>query len=252
MDFPLYFRVARQHKTVLTIGLVLSLTLAGLMAMRAKPVWQAQTTIWVTQDGFPWGRAIPNMTGPVTPASPNPNAFGPPTADPNRFITLAILYSHLANGDPVRRILLKQGPIDGKYEAAPVPSDDGNGYIPFIDFTALAGSKKGAVDLVLRATNGFRTYLEHQQELNAISDQNRVQLPVVKYPDKPVIVAGKSLTRPIFVFLLAVIATIGMTLAVERFRPRARVAPEGSRNGSGRHTAVSTLDMQAAPRQPVP
>jgi len=253
MDFPLYLRTAWRHKRVLAVGLFLSFMLAVLMAMRAQPVWQAQTTIWVTQDGFPWGRAIPNVTAPQLPTSPNPNEFGPPTADPNRFITLAILYSHLANGDPVKRILLKQGPINGKYVAAPVSSDDGNGYIPFIDFTALAGSKNGSVDLVLRATNGFRTYLEREQELNGITQQNRVQLPIVSYPDKAVIVAGKSLTRPIFVFLLAAIATLGMTLAVERIRPSAGArSPKGSVNGSGRPRVVSTLDVQAPQRQPVP
>jgi hypothetical protein len=259
MDFPLYLRTAWRHKRVLAVGLFLSFVLAVLMAMRAQPVWQAQTTVWVTQDGFPWGRAIPNVTAipsvsPQLPSAANPNEYGPPTADPNRFITLAILYSHLANGDPVKRILLKKGPVYGKYVADPVPSDDGNGYIPFIDFTALAGSKSGSVDLVLRVTNAFRTYLEHQQELNGITQQNRVQVPIVSYPDKPVIVAGKSLTRPVFVFLLAAIATLGMTLAVERIRPSAAPrSPKGSLNGSGRPRAVSTtLDVQTPQRQPVP
>lgn len=225
MDFALYARIVWRHKLASGIGLGLALVLAALVALTAKPVWQAQTSIFVTQSGFPWGRAIVNV--PVNPqaTSTTSSAYGPPTADPNRFISLAILYSHLANGDPVKRIMLRQGTIDGKWEAAPVPSDDGNGFIPFIDVTALAGSGPGASALSLRAANAFRAYLARQQADAGIPPQNRVQLPIVSWPTKPLVVSGKSMTRPLFVFLLLAMATVGAALALERFRPQLRAVP---------------------------
>jgi hypothetical protein len=224
LDFQLFSRIVWRHKLVVAIGLVLSIAAGYFTAKRAKPVWQAQTTIFVTQSGFPWGRAIVNVPIPQTRATTSP-VYGPPTADANRFISLAILYSHLANGDPVRRIMLQQGKIDGKYEAAPVPSDDGNGYIPFINVTALAGTQRGTEALSLRAANAFRIYLQRTQRANGIPPQNRVELPIVKWPTKAKVVAGNSLTRPIFVFLLAAMATFGCALAVERIRPRATSPP---------------------------
>jgi hypothetical protein len=258
MDFPLYLRTAWRHKIVVCVGLFLAVALGVLVAKSAKPVWQVQASIFVTQDGFPWGRAIVNTPLPQAPAATSA-LYGPPTADPNRFVNLAILYSHLANGDPVRKIMLEEGPIDGKYEAAAVPSDDGNGYIPFINITAQAGTAKGVSELALRAATAFRTYLEGQQKLNRIPLQNRVQLPIVSYPTKPLIISGKSLTRPVFVFLLAAIATMGFALALERLRPgdepvaAEAAAPAPALNGSGPEPLrTPSHHVQPAGRAPGP
>jgi hypothetical protein len=218
MDLALYARVLLRHKPVVICGLVLAIALAVLTKMGSTVVWQSQRTVFVTQQGFPWGRAIVNVPTPG-PASGKTNAWGPPSADPNRFISLAILYSHLANSDQVRKIMLKQGKIEGKYEAAPVPSDDGNGFIPFINVTAQANSAPAAVALAKRATDAFRGYLAREQTANGISDPNRVQLPVVS-TKKPLVIAGKSITRPVFVFLLVMMATFGLALLLEKVRAR--------------------------------
>jgi hypothetical protein len=195
---------------------VAALGLAVLTVVKSTIVWQSQETVIVTQDGFPWGRAIVEEVVPGATTVPKGQRF----ADPTRFISLAIIYSHFANGDPVKRLIQRSGPVNGKYEAAPVPSDDGNGFTPFINVTATADSAQGAVSLARRATNAFRSYLAQQQQANKIDAKNRVQLPVVKGPIKPTAIAGKSLTRPIFVFMLISLATVGLAFLLEKVRPR--------------------------------
>src|SRR3712207_7169184 len=81
--------------------------------------------MFVTQPGFPWGRSVVQPVGSdglEAEAVPKGLKF----AEPARFASLAILYSHLATSDPVKKIILDDAPWPegGIVEAAPVLLSD--------------------------------------------------------------------------------------------------------------------------------
>lgn len=222
VDLTLFVRVIWQHRKVVAGGLLLAIVLAILsvakvsssgLSYRHAATYQSQATLLVTQNGFPWGRSVINTL-------PSPSGAQPQYGDPTRFISLAILFSHLGNGDDVRRLMLRDGPIHGTYTAAPIPSDDGNGFIPFISVTAQSDSPDGAKTLARRAATGIEEYISTQQNANKIGSGDRVVLHVVQSATKPTVVAGHKLTTPIAIFLLVMMATLGLAFVLENIRAR--------------------------------
>lgn len=225
MDLVVYYRVLWRARRIVIPGLVIALLFAAAAFIRQSQVWESKTTLFVTQQGFPAGRAIFDEVVPIDP-QPRAGGYVPRFGDPGRFISLAILYSHLANSDAVRMLIRQNGPLNGKYQAAPVPSDDGNGYLPLINVTATSTSIGESRRLTRRATRALRAYIDREQDLNAIPPDKRVLLPVLTQRSKAELVAGRTLTRPIFVFMLAAMATVGLAFLVENLRPRIQAVPD--------------------------
>src|SRR5437762_10309500 len=88
---------------------------------RQNQTWVSYVTMLVSQEGFPWGRAVLDQSDPSAKNKVNRTAR---FADPGRFSSLAILYSHFADSDAVKRLMLRDGPLRGKIEAAPVLASD--------------------------------------------------------------------------------------------------------------------------------
>ena len=128
MDLLLFVRVLWGHKLVLFSGLVLAVALSTLsyvridihdptnLQYRQKQQWASYTTLFVTQQGFPWG-SLGNQTGTTT-TSANKTANSTPV-DPARLISLAVIYSQLIPSDQVLSIMRQSGPINGTVIAAP-------------------------------------------------------------------------------------------------------------------------------------
>jgi hypothetical protein len=235
VDLSVFLRVLWRFRLLVFLGLVLAFSLAIVSMMRIEmnglrpeftyreaEVWQSEATLFVTQAGFPWGRAIQDEVVPLDP-EPTSGGYVPRFADPSRFISLAILYAHLANSDAVRRIIRSDGPLNGTFKASPIPSPDGNGYLPFINITAQGDTPHAAAVLADRASSGFQHFLEQQQDLNGIPPEKRVQLPITQTPKGAILFEGRSLTRPIFLVLLVLIATVGLVFILENLRPRVPV-----------------------------
>ena len=81
------------------------------MQPRSPEVWRASSVLFLTQEGFPAGRAVGNT------------ALA--TADQGRFQSLAVLYAELATSDRVRALAERSGKIDGDIVAEPVIYDIG-------------------------------------------------------------------------------------------------------------------------------
>src|SRR6185312_14284597 len=122
MDFGLYVRVLWRFRVIVLLGLLLGTSLAALslvkvgtdgVSYRQDELYAATTRLLVTQTGVPEGRLY--GTSPSEAVDPNG-----PVVDPGRFNNLAVLYSELATSDPVKILMLRDGPIRGKVIANPV------------------------------------------------------------------------------------------------------------------------------------
>src|SRR5262245_61143016 len=187
MDLGLYARVLWRFRLLVVAGFILALALAILSMARVSPsgftyrqsqLYESTTRLGVTQNGFPWGRLFatePSKDGAAVPMTPAEQAakLGIPIADPNRFNNLAILYAELATSDPVRRLMLRDGPIGGKISAVPVVVQQ-NIVLPFIDLTAIARTPQGAIRLAQRSADALQNYIRDQQTANNVPSTDRV------------------------------------------------------------------------------
>lgn len=219
-----------RFRKIVAVGLALAFLLsfftlvrigsAGISYRKAER-WVSYETLFVTQRGFPWGRS-------VVPTAPSGTQEKPSQAyaDPTRLSSLAILYSQLAVGDAVRQLMLKDGPIHGSIEAAPVlASQSSNGdALPLVSIAAFDSSPGAAITLATRAGDALRRYIVTQQETNDIAPADRVLLTVVKEPTTAKLFQGRSKTLPIVVFVAMLAATLALAFVLENLRPRARTA----------------------------
>lgn len=243
MDLQLYARVLWRFRFLVLAGIVIGTGLAILsfarvsfengsltspkVSYRESEQWVSEAKLFVTQRGFPWGRSITSDEVPIPGSSAG--SPGRRFADPGRFTDLAILYSQLATSDPVRTLMLKDGPIKGEVKASPVLAlPNGGGALPLIDVAAIAESKTGAILLARRVTGAMREYIHRQQDANQVPARDRVSMEVLAEPKEAELYRGRSITVPVFVFLSVLVATMALSFILENIRPRIKRAAEPS------------------------
>jgi hypothetical protein len=242
VDLPLYLRVLWRFRVLVALGVVIAIALALLatvrvgatspyLSYRQGQTFSSEARVFVTQQGFPWGYAAPPTVVAGTPADPAAAAKllgSKQFADPTRFPSLAVLYAYLAMSDPVKRIMLRHGPVLGSVIASPVVSTQ-SGYgttLPLVAISGTGSTPRDAVLLTIRATNAFKAFLQEQQARNGIPAQNRVLLTVITKADPPFLVKGRSKTLPVVVFVTALLGVVGLVFMLENMRPRIRPVPE--------------------------
>jgi hypothetical protein len=239
VDLPLYLRVIWRFRVLVALGMLIAISLALLATVRVSTtapyfsyrqsqVFSSEARVFVTQQGFPWGYAAPPTVTTGTPAADaaaEAKLLGSKQfADPTRFPGLAVLYAYLAVSDPVKRIMLRQGPVHGTVMASPVISTQ-SGYGTTLPLVAIAGTGKTPQDAVLttiRATNAFKMFLQEQQARNRIPAANRVLLTVITKADPPALVKGRSKTLPVVVLVTVLLGVVGLVFMLENMRPRIR------------------------------
>jgi hypothetical protein len=230
LDFGLYARVLWRFRVVVLIGLNIAAFLALASVVRFEfrdsvphfvykepKLWRSDIRLLVTQRGFPAGRSV---FGDATRAGDQEPV--PEYADPARFTELAILYAHLAVSNDVRAIMRQDGPLIGKVEAAPVVAPLSGTPLPMFTISGISAGPRRARALASQASRAFRTYLRSQGDENGIPESERVQVPVVEGPTRPVVVSSPSLARPLFVFLLVALLTIAVAFILENLKPQPR------------------------------
>jgi hypothetical protein len=233
VDVQLYLRVLWRFKLLVGAGVCLAIALAVMSVVRVDPggrgplltyredeQWVSYSVLFVTQQGFPWGQLTQGKIDVQGQAKQDETL----AADPNRFSTLAVLYANLATSDPVRAIMKRNRVPLGEIDAAPVLAGDNAfaGALPLIRIAAISDSPQHALGLVVGTTDAFRAFLAREQERNAIPVDNRVRLTIIKRADRPALLAGRSMTLPVIVFLAVMILVSAFAFILENMRPRLR------------------------------
>jgi hypothetical protein len=226
VDLQLYLRILWRFRMLVLAGLLVALGLAFLSFVRVSltggPVfsyrqaklWESRSTLLITQRGFPWGQVDP--AGDVTESGIQPG-------EPSRFANLALVYSELATSDPVVQIMEADGPVRGGVSAVPVPNSADSRYVlPVMTISGIAASPEAALSTAERATAALLAYLQQQQAANDIPIHNRAILTPINRPQGAALVAGRSLTRPLVVFITAMMVVLALVFVLENLRPRVR------------------------------
>lgn len=244
MDLGLYARVLWRFKFVVLMGLVAAIGLAALsmlkisssgVAYRQSILYSSTARLGVTQRGFPWGRLFAETPSATAQAAQS----GIPVADPNRLNNLAVLYAELATSDPVRQVMLRDGPIIGKVLAAPVVRGDNQIMLPLVDLTAIATSPGRAIKLARRSAAALTTFITTQQRQSGVPDSDRVITQYVIDPRKAVVYQPRSKTMPIVVFLAVMFATTGLAFLLENLRPRTKAKEQDDATASNAPARLS-------------
>jgi hypothetical protein len=236
VDFKLYARVLWRFRLLVAAGLVLALALALLSTVRVgrdgisyreSELWSSSIRLLVTQSGFPEGRLYaqkPLKPGEEASTEEETSEADVPVADPNRFNALAILYAELASSDPVRQVMRRDGPVLGKVVATALRDERSGTLLPLIDLAAISTSPRGAAGLAMRGANALNTFLQEQQRANSVPAADRVVVQTIVQPRGALLFQPRSKTMPIVIFLVVMLAIVGLSFLLENLNPRARSA----------------------------
>ena len=137
---------------------------APTMQPRSPEVWRASSVLFLTQEGFPAGRAVGNT------------ALA--TADQGRFQSLAVLYAELATSDRVRALAERSGKIDGDIVAEPVIYDIGQYatpvVLPMVRVSVTAPTAPRALGGVRQVSDALQRYVKSGQLNAKIRPRERV------------------------------------------------------------------------------
>ena len=225
MDFTAFARAMWRFRWISCAGFVLACLLAVLatarissagLTYRTPVIYTAQTKLFVTQAGFPWGRTI--LPGSATSSGLY--------ADPARFVLLAGIYATLANSNQIQTRLVN--PQNNEVlTASPEVDPQTQTALPVIDLISFAPSTRRAVEIGVQATSMLRRYVEAQQNGARIPSSQRVLLQTLPQPYKVTVASARKKTVPIVVFMTVILATIGLILALENIRPSVRLGELG-------------------------
>jgi hypothetical protein len=237
MDLALYLRVLWRFRLLVLGGFVLAFLLAFLAMFRVSPlgspkiayrehqVFQADTTLLVTQAGFPEGRTV-LPTNPTAPAGKQ----GIQYADPGRLASLAVVYAQIANGDVVQQRLASTPSVrsilsskTSSMQAAPPQTDPSSGgVLPLVDIQGLADTPHDAALISTTGAAVLGRYIANEQRTANIPTNQRVSLSVLRLParNKIQVVVKRKKTLPIVIFLTVLVAAIFAAFFLENLRPR--------------------------------
>jgi hypothetical protein len=227
---------------VLAIGTLFSVSSSGLH-WRQGLEYKSSSTLFVTQPGFPWGRANLPTAGDGTPSSataPDQNF-----AEPARFAGLASIYSFLVRGEQVRA-LIPGHPGDGQIAAEPfVSATNGNGdTLPLIGLVTTGTTPLAAQKLNANSIRALTTYIARQQRASNTANAQRAVIQVLNPPSAGIVAKPRSMTGAIVVFLLCVIGAVALAYIIENLRPRRPV--EAALEGDGHAATDATGPALAA------
>ena len=197
---------------VLAIGTLFSVSPSGLK-WRQGLEYKSASTLFVTQPGFPWGRAnLPTNTdgAPASATAPDQNF-----AEPARFAGLASIYSFLVRGEEVRA-LIPGHPSDSLIAAEPFVSSTGGNSdtLPLIGLVTFGKTPLAARQLNGQAITALTTYIARQQRASQTAAAQRAVIQVLNPPSAGVVAKPRSMTGAIVVFLLCVIGAVALAYII--------------------------------------
>jgi hypothetical protein len=254
VDLALFARVAWRFRVLVTFGLALAFALAFLsfvkidvsnhfqLTYRENEQWESLSTLFVQTPGLSLSSTSPSTADPAT-AQIQADASA-------RAISLAALYLQLATTDPILKLMERSGKIDGIVRTFPVTStgDSGGEPLPMKTFSAVAPSAGQSQRLARRHVKAFLDFLAADQARRNVAPEDRVNVAVVRAPQRPALLQPRKKTRPIVVFLTVAIATIGLAFILENMRPRVRVVQSQGGQQPQQRTRRATMQSKRSRR----
>lgn len=217
MDLRLFGQVLWRFRVILAIGFVLAILLAGLAMVRVQfdngvrltyrqnQVYQSDVTVLVNSNRFIQGY------GNLPPESVD---------TPGWLSELAVWYANQVQGDAVQR-KIPAGGYDRLVTAAPATDASGRNTYPWITVSGASTSASDAVRTAQRGAEILINYARTLQNSAAIPGDERVTLTILRNAGPPTVIEPRKKTVPIFIFLVVMIATVGLILVMENMRPHA-------------------------------
>ena len=271
MDLTYVRRVLGAHGMFVIVAIVLSVLAAFFvyarpgwsggptMTARTPEVWQASSTLLLTQEGFPAGRAVddPNGTG----------------VDQSRLANLAVLYAELAGSDRVRAYAEARGKIRGDITAEPVIYNIGQFstpvLLPMVRISVTGHGAAAALRGARQVSEALQRYVTSGQSNAKIRPKDRVVIQTSRSGrepgSEPILVSGPSKAVPIVIFALLTGLWLMALFAYDNYRVHAHEASRGDgvqpaaapsetprlqpKGGPPAPTTQSEA-MQAGPRRP--
>jgi hypothetical protein len=237
MNLARHISVLWRFRRVMLLGALFGLALAFLAAYhvpslerRGAEQWTADSDVFVTQSGFPWGRVTlaqsgDPLDGTGTETDSESDEGATPFADPGRFSELAFLYSNLVLSDVVRNTIPGR-PAPGMIRAEVLDATGGgHSFLPIVKIITLGGTAESAVALNQATVDGLKSYLEKQQRESGTPTNQRVQISVINAPKDAVLVSGPSYSPSVFAFFLCIIAAVALAHILENLRSGTRKRP---------------------------
>ena len=241
MDLGRFITVAWRFRALLVGGLLIATVVAvssfariGLstsgptFSYREAESWTSASTLFITQSGFPWGRAILDDVVTIdTPEGSEPMTV-PKYGDPGRYSGLAALYAELAKSDGVQAAVMKNSLPGESVEPMVVQSPGSNTALPLMTLKSFGPTPESAQRVAIRASKAFREFLDREQAASGIPESKRVKVVVTQKATNPELFEKRSLVRPIFLFLLINMGFLALAFALHNLQPRGRNAPAES------------------------
>ena len=184
------------------------------LSYRQNETYAAVEDIYVTEPGFQEGRTN------LPPIAAEGDVDVAVTPDPDRLSNLTTLYAELVSSDPVRNILLRDGPVDGTVVAEQFTFNGGKGGLPILRVTTTGPTAASAMDLARRQTAAFREYIALQQEKAGIRERDRVVVNVLRGATTASLAEGRSFVVPGVAFIALLAVFVGLAFVLYNLRSR--------------------------------
>ena len=195
------------------------------LSWRSDQTFESNSTLFVTQNGFPWGRVTlpavenPGLGNAAPAAEEDKNGKRREYGAPERFSDLAVLYSYLATSQQVRALVAMRSKPD-QISITPVMNPASGTGLPLLKVGTTAKTGANAQQLNSATLDALKRYLQEEQERAGISPELRVEIQVLNPPGRAVVKEGRSYMGSLIAFVLAIGAAIGLAYLLENLRPR--------------------------------
>ena len=218
MDLPLFLRVVSRFRLIVVIGVLLATMLALLsfvrigfdgglkLSDRGSEVWESNARLLVTPPGFKWGSHEPRRRRGRDRGT---------AADADGAVRKL---RHQRSG--ARNHVARGGPIGGVIFAAPLAANpNGDGTLPVVNITADGFTVLDSIKIANRARPRCGpTSWTRPPPGDPIPATDRVEAD--EHGLLPRLIAPRSKTMPIVIFLAVMFATMSLVFVLENLRPR--------------------------------
>jgi hypothetical protein len=226
MDFKLFYAVVKRYKRVVISGAVLAIVLSVLsygmpglkggkptIIPRGSEVWQGDAEILISEEGFPYGRAVTQVIpgkGVDVPAQ----TYG----DESYLSNLSSVYAAMANGNALQQEVAKDTHFAvcpakvtcGTILAAEVADPNTSAPLPLVTITASAPTAGEAAKLATTTVSVLKGEITQQEAASGTPVDQRVELQTLKSGSPATLSQGYSKSIPMLVLFAVLSASIAL------------------------------------------